>query len=154
MAAKADAWLREVGSEPVTPLIFRSLDRAVDAEELQEWNRTLARTEIVPPAICLASLLHARYLARLGLVPQVVGGHSLGELTAFHLAGAFDEETLIKLAALRGRAMAASSDGESLAGAMVSLACSWTEAETLIHGISGYAVVANINSPRPDGDFW
>ncbi|HEY7315204.1 MAG TPA: type I polyketide synthase [Gemmataceae bacterium] len=148
MAAKADAWLAEVGSEPVTPLIFRPMDRAADADELKEWNRILARTEIAQPAICLASLLHARYLARLGLRPQVVGGHSLGELTAFHLAGAFDEETLIKLAALRGRAMAASPDGDSVAGAMVSLACPRAEAETLIRGLQGYAVVANINSPR------
>ena len=110
-------------------------------------DRVLARTEIAQPAICLASLLHARYLAHLGLQPQVVGGHSLGELTAFHLAGAFDEETLIKLAALRGRAMAARRK-RSLAGAMASLACSRTEAETLIRGIPGYVVVANINSPR------
>jgi enediyne polyketide synthase len=148
LAAKADAWLVEVGAEPVTPLIYRALDRAAGPDELKEWNRALAQTEIAQPAICLASLLHARYLARLGVTPQVVGGHSLGELTAFHLAGAFDEETLIKLAALRGRAMAAASDGDSQVGAMVSLACSRSEAESLIPGISGYAVVANINSPR------
>ncbi|HTU18290.1 MAG TPA: type I polyketide synthase [Gemmataceae bacterium] len=147
LAARADAWLAEVGSEPVTPLIFRALDRAADADELQEWNRTLARTEIAQPAICLASLLHVRYLARLGVHPSIVGGHSLGELTAFHLAGAFDEETLIKLAALRGRAMASSGD-DSPAGAMVSLACSREEAESLLRGLPGYAVVANINSPR------
>ena len=148
LAARADAWLAEVGSEPVTPLIFRALDRAADADEMQEWNRTLARTEIAQPAICLASLLHARYLARLGVHPSIVGGHSLGELTAFHLAGAFDEETLIKLAALRGRAMASSGDDEKPAGAMVSLACSREAAESLLRGLPGYAVVANINSPR------
>src|SRR5205085_2556796 len=125
----ADAWLAEVGSEPVTPLIYRPLDRAADADELQEWNRALARTEIAQPAICLASLLHSRYLARLGLRPRVVGGHSLGELTAFHLAGAFDEETLIKLAALRGRAMASPGGAGGATGAMVSLACSRGEAE-------------------------
>jgi acyl transferase domain-containing protein len=146
LAARAEAWLEEVGSELVTPLIFRALDRAANADELQEWNRALARTEIAQPAICLASLLHARYLARLGVRPSIVGGHSLGELTAFHLAGAFDEETLIKLAALRGRAMATSGDDQ--AGAMVSLACSREEAESLLPGLSGYAVVANINSPR------
>ncbi|MGH7170975.1 MAG: type I polyketide synthase [Gemmataceae bacterium] len=146
LAARADAWLAEVGSEPVTQLIFRRLDRAADADELQEWNRALARTEIAQPAIGLASLLHARYLARLGVHPSIVGGHSLGELTAFHLAGAFDEETLIKLAALRGRAMATSDDSQT--GAMVSLACSREEAESLLRGLLGYAVVANINSPR------
>jgi acyl transferase domain-containing protein len=148
LAARADAWLVEIGSEPVTPFIFRPLDRAADSDEHQEWSRALARTEVAQPAICLASLILARYLAHLGLRPQVVGGHSLGELVAFHLAGAFDEETLIKLAALRGRAMAASDEDDAPAGAMVGLACSREQAEALLRDLPGYAVVANINSPR------
>ena len=38
------------------------------------------RTEIAQPALCLVSLLWARWLAWLGITPAWVGGHSLGEL--------------------------------------------------------------------------
>jgi len=74
-----------------------------------------------------------------------VGGHSLGELTAFHCAGAYDEKTLITLAAIRGQAMSASEDN---AGAMASLACSQKTAEQLLQQVNGYLVVANINAPQ------
>ncbi len=141
---QADAWLREAGSEPVSELIYRPLDRAQGRAQVEEWAEALAQTEVAQPAICLASLLWLRYLERLGLKPAVVAGHSLGELTAFHAAGAFDERTLIALAALRGRAMAAAGDE---AGTMASLACSREQAEELAGRANGYVVVANINSP-------
>ena len=42
----------------------------------------------------------------MGIRPVVCGGHSLGELTALHQAGAFSFEALLQLVSLRGRAMA------------------------------------------------
>lgn len=142
---RADRWLQEVGAEPVAAKIFRPLDRAADADERTAWAHELARTETAQPALCLASLLYARHLANLGLRPAALGGHSLGELTAFHLAGAFDEETLLKLAALRGQAMAAPA---GQAGAMASLACPRADAEAFTRQAEGYVVVANVNSPK------
>jgi malonyl CoA-acyl carrier protein transacylase len=59
-------------------------------------------------------------LENLGIQPVVVGGHSLGELIAFYNAGAYDEKTLICLAAMRGQAMSASSEN---AGSMASWRC-------------------------------
>src|SRR5205823_14129630 len=102
-----------------------------------------ARTEIAQPAVCLMSALFARHLAELGLSPTLVGGHSLGELTAFHAAGAFDAEALLKLAAVRGKVLAAPPDRP---GAMASLACGAAEAEALLRGVPG-VVVANLNGP-------
>ena len=52
------------------------------------------------------------------MTPAVVAGHSLGELTALRLAGALDDETFFRLAAVRGRLMASS---DSNRGAMASL---------------------------------
>ena len=144
LVAAADDWLREAGTEPVADLIFRPLDRAANRAQVQEWAAALARTEIAQPAICLASLLWLRYLQRLGVAPFAVAGHSLGELTAFHAAGAFDERTLLTLAATRGRAMAAPADD---AGTMAALGCSRERAEGLVARASGYVVVANVNSP-------
>lgn len=141
---QADGWLREVGSQGVSEFIYRPLDRATNLKQVEEWSRTLARTEVAQPAICLASLLWMRYLNCLGVKPVVVGGHSLGELTAVQVAGAFDEKTLLCLAAVRGRAMSA---GNSM-GSMASIACSRDRAYELLKQVSGYAVLANINSPR------
>lgn len=144
LVREADQYLAEVGAEPMSPLIFRNLDRASDRDMLREWQNQLTRTDIAQPAICLASLLWTRFLARIGVQPHVVGGHSLGELSALCAAGAFDEKTLLQLAALRGRAMA----NVDYEGTMASLGCDLATAEQLIRQVDGYAVVANINSPK------
>lgn len=139
-----DRWLVEQGQSPITPMMFRPLDRAIDGEQLRVWKRELRQTEHAQPAICLASVLWLKYLARLGVTPGVVGGHSLGELTAFFAAGAYDERTLIELAATRGRLMSqAKADG-----AMANLSCTREEAEGLIAEASGYCAVANLNAPK------
>ncbi|MBE9048955.1 type I polyketide synthase [Nostocales cyanobacterium LEGE 11386] len=139
---QADNWLTEMGFEPISEFIYRPLDRAANQEQVQDWFKKL--TEVAPAAICFASLLWQRYLERLGIKPSVIGGHSLGELTAFQAVGAYDEKTLLCFAAMRGKAMAAKSEN---AGTMASLACSSATAESLLQGIPGYVVVANINSP-------
>jgi enediyne polyketide synthase len=145
LVARVDRGLLKQDGLPISSRIFRPMDRASGSHEIDQWARDLARTEAAQPAICLVSLLYARYLAELGVRPAVVAGHSLGELTAFHLAGLYDEDTLIALAAARGRAMAVATD---CPGAMASLACSCAEAETIIDPLGDDVTVANINSPR------
>jgi enediyne polyketide synthase len=63
-------------------------------------------TEVAQPAICSASLAGLRTLDHLGIEGCLAVGHSLGELTAYHWAGAMDSSTLLELARARGRAMA------------------------------------------------
>ncbi len=145
LVARADRWTTKEIGNPISPFIFRKYDRSVNEAEKDGWARTLAQTELAQPALCLASVIYARYLADLGIRPSVVGGHSLGELTAFHVAGSYDADTLFQLAAFRGRAMASSPER---AGAMASLACTPQEADALAKRVSGYVVVANLNSPR------
>ena len=144
LVEQADRWLQELGFEPVSGFIYRPLERAANPEEIQNWLKLLSSAEVASPTICLVSLLWRRYLERLGIKPVAVGGHSLGELTAFQQAGAFDEKTLLCFAALRGRAMSASGDNP---GMMASLSCSQKIAESILQKVKGYAVVANINSP-------
>ncbi len=145
LVKQADGWLHEMGAQAISQFIFRPLDRAVNAEQIQEWSTALTQTQVAQPAICLTSLLWTRRLANLGIKPVAVAGHSLGELTAFRVAGAFDDKTLLNLATVRGQAMSASKND---AGTMVSLACSQQTAVKLLQQVSGYAVVANINSPK------
>ncbi len=125
--------------------MFKPLERALDQSRIEAWAAELQETRIAQPAICLAALLWCRKLARLGITPVAAGGHSLGELTAFHAAGAFDEAALLKFAALRGQAMTAAS-GER--GVMASLACDFDTAAAILGQVKGYAVAANINSPQ------
>jgi acyl transferase domain-containing protein len=143
LVQQADLWLIESGFEPISPLIYRPLDRAVNQQQVEEWFNAL--TYVAPQAICLTSLLWKHYLKRLGLEPVALGGHSLGELTAFEAAGAYDEKTLLCFAAMRGKVMAVKGDS---VGTMASLACSLATAQKLLQGISGYVTVANINSPQ------
>lgn len=124
---------------------FKYIEKAENKEEIKKWKKALAQTEIAQPAITLSSVLWTKLLEKLGIKPNYVAGHSLGELSAFYTAGGYDEETLFKIAAVRGSAMAASED---TAGGMISLSCSRDQAEKLLHQVTSYAVVANINSPN------
>ncbi len=142
LVADAEGWLEEVGAGPVSQLIFRNTDQDVGGDNQKAWMHSLTQTDIAQPAICLASLLWLQYMARLGVEPAAVGGHSLGELMAFHAAGVLSAKETLQIAALRGRAMS-SVDEE---GTMASLACDLETAEGILEQIDGYVVVANINS--------
>lgn len=140
---QADCWLTEAGFAPISPVIYRPSDQAINQQEIDKWFQAL--TEIAPQAICFISLLWQRYLGHLGIEPIAVGGHSLGELTAFQATGAYDEKTLLCFAALRHQVMTQSSEQK---GIMASLACSVAKAQDLLQGVAGYVVIANINSPQ------
>lgn len=120
-------------------------DAAVAPDELADARARLRATELAQPAICLVSLVWAARLRELGLVPSVVAGHSLGELTAFALAGVIDEATLMRLAVVRGRAMA---NAGARPGGMLSLAASVDEVRGLCRECVGYVEIANINAAR------
>lgn len=102
-----------------------------------------AVTHVAQPAIVTASLAGLRVLREWGLEATVAIGHSLGELTAYHWAGAFDEASLLRLVAARGRAMAELGDPT---GAMASLEANEAQARALLNG-EGVSI-AGLNSPR------
>jgi len=140
-------WLGEAVRPPLAGFMFKPLDRARDNNQREIWDKQLTGTEVAQPAICLASMLWAEKLSRLGIRPVAAGGHSLGELSAFHASGAFDGKTLLQLAALRGSLMSAA--GVENCGAMASLGCSLEKAEALLSQVRrGYVAAANINSPE------
>ncbi|MEU8206457.1 SDR family NAD(P)-dependent oxidoreductase [Streptosporangium sp. NPDC049046] len=66
-----------------------------------------ADTAVVQPAVLCASIAGLRWLASLGVTGHGAVGHSLGEITALHWAGAFTEAQAIDLAAARGKIMKA-----------------------------------------------
>ena len=65
----------------------------------------LRRTSMIQPLLVAVGLGAHAALAKVGIAPAVVAGHSLGELTAWAAAGALTARDAIALAAVRGRAM-------------------------------------------------
>ncbi len=64
-----------------------------------------ASTALAQPAIYAVSLAAFDALAAAGIHPDVVAGHSLGEVTAAAAAGVVDRDTGARLVSERGRAM-------------------------------------------------
>ena len=82
-------------------------------------GRALAKTDILQPILTAVMLgIHEELEAR-GCRPDIVAGHSLGELAAVAVAGCIDPVGAVELAALRGRLMAR--EAVKHPGAMIAL---------------------------------
>lgn len=99
-------------------------------------------TAIAQPAIVACSLAGLALLRAIGVHGEVAVGHSLGELTALHWAGALSGADVRSLAAARGRAMAEFGDA---GGAMASIAA---DAEGVRLLLEDDVVIAGFNGPR------
>lgn len=100
-------------------------------------------TACVQLSIVASSLAAMRVLQALGIRADLAVGHSLGELTALHWAGALDSECLVRTARARGEAMTAHAGGN---GAMASIRTGDEEAfAQLLDGLD--VTVACFNSP-------
>ena len=117
---------------------FAEIDELYRAAALPT-DGDLVATEVAQPRIVTSSLAGLKILTRLGIEGSGAAGHSLGELTALHWAGAMDEAGLLAAATARGRIMAAASAGN---GAMASISAAAEVVEPLLAGepvvIAGY----------------
>ena len=120
--------------EPAREL-YESLAPATDGD--------LVATESAQPRIVASSAAGLRVLSWLGIEAVSAAGHSLGELTSLHWAGALDETSLLRLAAARGRVMARASEG---GGGMASIAAAPGDVEPMLRGEP--VVIAGYNGPR------
>ena len=109
---------------------------------------TLTETDAAQPAIFAVSLAVLEVARELGLAPDFVAGHSLGEYTAAVAAGALPFEEGIRLVAERGRLMAgAQSERPGAMAAVMGLGLDQVETLCAAAGSEGLVSPANLNTP-------
>lgn len=103
----------------------------------------LRQTKVTQPAVFLHSVAMAKAL---GVVPDAVAGHSLGEFSALVVAGALSFEEGLRLVSKRAQAMQACC--EAVPGTMAAvLSLTDEEVEAVCEATEGVVVAANYNCP-------
>lgn len=131
------------------PDLVRQADRvlgySIEALCRAGSREQLTCNEYAQPALFVVDALHALdWRERYDTHFAALAGHSLGELCALHLAGAYDFETGVAIVRERGRLMAAAPSGAMAAVTRVSPDA---VAEVLADDPSLDIQIANLNSP-------
>ena len=137
----ADRLLADSLEQPLSRYVFPP--PSFSDEDAQRRRRELTDTRIAQPALGVAELAYLRVLTAFGITPDLVAGHSYGELVALAAAGVLDDELLLRLSEARGRLMGEAAAGE--AGAMAAVDAAPQTLEPLLAG--GGVVAANLNGP-------
>ncbi len=110
--------------QPLASVLFPA-----EGEEERAAQR-LNQTAYTQPALFVVGYALSQLWLSWGLEPDLLLGHSVGEIVAAHLAGVFSLEDALRLVAARGRLMQALPAG----GGMLALLASQAQVQALIDG--------------------
>ncbi len=127
--------------EEIDPHLDCPLKNLLFAEKGTKEAALLDRTQYTQPALFAIELALYRLLESYGLKPDLLAGHSIGEITAAHISGVLDLADAAKLICARGALMGELPEG----GAMVAIETDEEEANAFLEGKE--LAIAAINSP-------
>ncbi len=141
-----DTELADAFDQPLSNYVFPPPE--FSDEERKRSAENLKPTDLLQPILGASDTGMLRLLESFGLHPNMVAGHSYGELVALHAAGSLDEASLYRLSLARGRAISEMTNGNTGdLGSMLAVRAGEEEVRLAIAECEE-AWLANMNSPR------
>jgi [acyl-carrier-protein] S-malonyltransferase len=140
---RSDEWVRSLVRQ-VSATTGEDIERLC----LRGPEKRLMRSAFIQPLLTIICLGYWRRLVDAGLRPDIVAGHSLGEIATLAAAGVLTPEQAVAVAGERGRLMDEVADRTPGGMAAVFISLRETEEHIARFGMIGNVFVANDNAPE------
>ncbi|MGN7863110.1 SDR family NAD(P)-dependent oxidoreductase [Chryseobacterium sp. 22458] len=113
--------------------------------DLKQQKETIKDTRLAQPLLGIVDLALAKFLESLGIIPDMLAGHSYGELPALCFSGVFAEDQLVDLSIQRAQSILNSVEGGD-PGSMLAASVTHERLQPIIAKVEGCYPV-NFNAP-------